>query len=139
LPDSLDRARVWQYNRTVEPTVADMRRYLERKVAARQAAIDTLHAQACADFDAIVDMIVREAQPQRILQWGSLLRPERFRPYSDIDIALEGVTSPALYSQLLGQAEELTRFPVDIVQLERIEPEFRESIEATGRVVYERP
>lgn len=115
-----------------------MRRFLERKVAARDARNASLHAQACADFNAIAEMIVREARPQRIVQWGSLLRPERFRPYSDIDLAVEGVTDPALFSRLLGRAERMTRFPVDIVQLERIEPEFRESIEANGRVVYER-
>lgn len=115
-----------------------MRRFLERKVAAREAEIRTLHAQASADFDAIVDMIVREARPGRIVPWGSLLRPERFRPYSDIDIAVEGVTDPETFSRILGRAHELTRFPVDIVQLERVEPEFRESIEANGRVVYER-
>ncbi len=135
----LDRLPVPRYNASVEPTAAVMRRFLERKVAARQARIDALYAQACADFDAIVDMIVREALPRRIVQWGSLLRPERFRPYSDIDVALEGVSDPALLSRICGLAEELTRFPVDIVQLERIEPEFRESIEANGRVVYERP
>jgi predicted nucleotidyltransferase len=122
----------------VEPAVVDMRRFLERKVASRDAELASLHARACADFDAIVDMIVREARPRRIVQWGSLLRPERFRPYSDIDVALEGVIDPELFSQILGRAEQLTTFSVDIVQLERIEPEFRESIEATGRVVYER-
>ena len=116
-----------------------MRAFLERKVAERRASLGELHARAVADFETIVEMIVREAQPQRIVQWCSFLRPELFRPYSDIDIAIEGVTDPAVLSRLLGLAEEMTRFPVDIVQLERIEPEFREVIEAKGRVVYERP
>lgn len=114
-----------------------MRRFLERKFAERDAEAKSLHARACADFGAIVDMIVREAHPTRIVQWGSLLRPELFRPYSDIDIALEGVTDPELLSRVFGKASELTLFPLDIVQLERIEPEFRESIESTGKVVYE--
>jgi predicted nucleotidyltransferase len=128
-----------RYNGSVDPRVAEMRQFLERKAASREAEIALLHARACADFDAIVGMIIREAHPRRIVQWGSLLRPERFRPYSDIDVALEGVTDPALFSLILRRAEQLTRFPVDIVQLERIEPEFRISIQATGRVVYERP
>ena len=32
----------------------------------------------------------------------------------------------------------MTEFPVDIVQLERIEPEFRELLLKKGRIVYER-
>jgi hypothetical protein len=38
---------------------------------------------------------------------------------------------------LLGDAMALTRFRVDIVQLERIEPEFAELIRLKGKVVYE--
>jgi len=67
-----------------------------------------------------------------------LLRPEKFRDYSDIDIAVEGVILPEAYFQMLGKAQAMTDFPVDIVQLEKIEPEFSESIRKGGKVVYER-
>jgi len=33
---------------------------------------------------------------------------------------------------------KLTHFPLDIVQIEKIEPEFAQSIRQNGRVVYER-
>jgi hypothetical protein len=34
---------------------------------------------------------------------------------------------------------KLTRFSLDIVQIEKIEPEFADSIRQSGKVVYERP
>lgn len=43
---------------------------------------------------------------------------------------------PSAY-RLLGDAMALTRFRVDIVQLERIEPEFAELIRLKGKVLYE--
>jgi hypothetical protein len=39
---------------------------------------------------------------------------------------------------LIGKAQAMTDFPVDIVQLEKIEPEFAESIRTDGKLVYER-
>ena len=82
-------------------------------------------------------MIIGRYSPNRIVQWGSLLNPDQFDESSDIDIAVEGVTDADRYFALLGDAMALTRFRVDIVQLERIEPEFAELIRLKGKVVYE--
>ena len=84
-------------------------------------------------------MIIAQFSPERIYQWGSVLREGAFREYSDIDIALEGVTDAAAFFQILKQAEACTSFPVDVVQLETIEPEFAHSIRNHGVLVYERP
>jgi predicted nucleotidyltransferase len=117
----------------VEARAAIDARYRQR----RQHDLD-LYEKAAADAAAIIDWIASHHASRRIYQWGSLLRPESFRSYSDIDIALEGVLDPAGFFAILGQAEKMTRFPVDIVQLEKIEPEFAESIRETGKLVYER-
>jgi hypothetical protein len=42
------------------------------------------------------------------------------------------------YFRMVGKAQAMTDFPVDIVQLEKIEPEFAESIRTDGKLVYER-
>ena len=83
-------------------------------------------------------MIIRKYQPEKIYQWGSLLNEKNFTERSDIDIALEGITNPADFFALLGNADELTAFPVDIIQLEKIHPLNAESIKKNGRLVYER-
>ena len=71
------------------------------------------------------------------MQWGSLLDLEQFDENSDIDIAIEGITEAERYFALLGDAMEMTRFPLDIIQLEKIEPEFAELILLKGKIIYE--
>lgn len=97
-----------------------------------------LHAQACRDAAKIIRYIASNYRPTRLFQWGSLLDVSHFREYSDIDIALEGILMPADFFQILKDAQRLTTFPVDIVQLETIEPEFASSIREYGKLVYER-
>jgi predicted nucleotidyltransferase len=96
-----------------------------------------LWAQAKQDADAIVAMIIEHHSPVRIYQWGSVIEPAHFAEYSDIDIAVEGLRGPEEYFALLGQAEKLTRFPIDIVELEHIEPEYAEIIRAYGVLRYD--
>ena len=104
----------------------------------KQAANRALHEQAVQDCESLLLMIIKRFDPIRVYQWGSLLHPAQFREYSDIDLAVEGITSPQAYFDMLAEAQAMTRFPVDIVQMEKILPEFAESIRQYGRVVYER-
>ena len=115
-----------------------MRAFLNRRERERSGRIADLHRQATADAERIVAFIRDTYRPTRILQWGSVLDPELFCEYSDIDIAVEGINDAERFFSLLSDAEKMTEFPVDIVQLERIEPEFRELLMQKGRIVYER-
>lgn len=95
--------------------------------------------KARKDFAAISAMIIEKYKPAAVYQWGSLLDGEHFSEISDIDIAVEGVKSPEEFFSLLGDAMNMTEFPLDIVQMEKVEPEFRSQILKRGRIVYERP
>jgi predicted nucleotidyltransferase len=110
---------------------------LRRRESIRKEAFRDRFDAATRDFDRIVGMIVEKYSPKRIVQWGSLLDAEQFDDHSDIDIAVEGILDAESYFALLGDAMKLTRFPLDIVQLEKIEPEFAELILFKGRIVYE--
>jgi predicted nucleotidyltransferase len=112
--------------------------FVRNKEQKRQAALRQRLLQAQADFDAIAAMIIQRYHPRRIYQWGSLLHAEFFSEISDIDLAVEGIQSVQDLFDLLGDAMQLTRFPLDIVQLETIAPEFRWQIVNTGKVIYER-
>lgn len=107
----------------------------ERK---RLEALRKRFREAQSDFKKIVTMIKERYKPLRIYQWGSLLDEEHFSEISDIDLAIEGITSAEEFFKLYGDAEKLTSFPIDIVQIEKIEPEFRELIVKRGRLIYER-
>ena len=110
--------------------------FLRQREAARQRDLDVRYNAAWADFDRIVDMIVREFGPARIWQWGSLLHRRRFSARSDIDVAVEGLGSAERLFELYARAEELTAFSLHIVEMERIEAEYADLIRSSGRLVH---
>ncbi|NOY76039.1 MAG: nucleotidyltransferase domain-containing protein [Kiritimatiellaeota bacterium] len=122
--------RVKNFDYDKARSVLDERVEMERK---RNAA---LAEKAKRDFDAVLN-IVRKYNPERVYQWGSLVDTENFNGNSDIDIAVEGIESAEAFFALHKEAEEATDFTLDLVQLEKIEPEFRNIIKSKGRLVYE--
>ena len=114
------------------------REFLRRRQARQQALLSERFAEAWRDCRAIVKLIAEKYKPRRIHQWGSLLNREHFCVASDIDLAVEGITEPARFFALYGEADRLTGFPLDLVEMEKIEPEFAELIREHGIVVYER-
>jgi predicted nucleotidyltransferase len=113
------------------------RGFVDRRESTRQVALDERFARAQREARAIISFIVSAYGPRRIFQWGSLLDRGRFWEQSDIDIAVEGVTEPERFFRMLGEADGLTDFPLDLVALEKVEPEFKELITCNGRLVYE--
>jgi predicted nucleotidyltransferase len=119
--------------------VSASRAWLRARDQRRAAQRRRLREQAKQDADRIIALIVRGFRPARIYQWGSVVHPEHFAEYSDIDIAVEGLPGGAAeYFRLLAEAEKLTSFPLDIVELEHIELEFAELIRTYGVLRYER-
>ena len=110
--------------------------FLRRREAVRQRELDRHFQTAWEEFHRIVEMFVGEFAPHRIWQWGSLLDRSRFSEWSDIDIALEGLGSAERLFQLHARAEELSTFPLDVVELEHIEPEYAHLIRTSGRLVH---
>ncbi len=115
------------------------RENLSRRNDARQKNLDSLFCKAQHDFDAIVAMIKNKYNPQKIVQWGSLLDRSLFTEVSDIDIAVQGIKRAEQYFALLKDAENLTTFSIDIIQLDKTDSLHRESILKKGKIVYERP
>lgn len=114
------------------------RAFLDQKRRVKEQAVGQLYDQAVRDFTAIKQMIVERYHPLRIYQWGSLLDRSKFREYSDIDIAVEGVDNPEHFFKMYGEAEKMTNFPLDLLDYGKIAPEFVEIIKRKGVRVYER-
>jgi hypothetical protein len=51
---------------------------------------------------------------------------------------VEGILKPSEFFALFGEADQMASLPLDLVALEKIEPEFAEMIRTQGRLVYER-
>ena len=82
--------------------------------------------------------MIKRYNPVKIYQWGSLLKADGFDMNSDIDIAVEGINSTENFFELYGEALSMTNFPIDIVEMEKIDPIHAESIKKHGKVVYEK-
>jgi predicted nucleotidyltransferase len=73
---------------------------------------------------------------EKVVLFGSVIEG-RFGEASDIDLGVEGLEKGS-YIKALVEAESLAGFPVDIKPLEDVRESFRERIEKTGKVLYER-
>jgi len=112
--------------------------FLLEKEQKRNKALDKKYCEAYKDFEKIVNHIIKNYSPTKIYQWGSLLNKSNFSEISDIDIAVEGIVSVEKMFKIYGDIMDLSNFKVDIVQMEKIEPEFAQLIREKGKVIYER-
>ena len=83
-------------------------------------------------------MIWKTYKPRAIYQWGLLLNRDRFSGISDIDIELVGDMPAEAFFEMYGKAMEMTKLPLDIIELDKIHPLHAQSIREKGRVVYGR-
>lgn len=90
------------------------------------------------DAARIIEMIIRDFNPEAIYQWGSVLEQKNFKDYSDIDIAIEGIHALEDRLAIEKKARAITDFPVDIVFLEKTLPAFADIIRMKGKKVYGR-
>lgn len=121
----------------MQVSIEKARMFLKEKERKKTILLDALYERAIRDFNAIKEMIIERYQPRHIYQWGSLLERSLFREYSDIDIAVEGVDDAEQFFKMYGDAERLTNFPLDLLDLNRIEPDFSAGIKQKGVQVYE--
>ncbi len=87
----------------------------------------------------IIHTITAAVQPERIILFGSRVRGVAHR-YSDYDIALEGVNMEHRVERRLREAlnERLGIFAVDLIDIDKVDPEFKELIVQNGVVIYEK-
>ena len=111
--------------------------FLEEKESLEKEKNFKLYREATRDAELIIDMI-RSYNPDRIYQWGSLLDSDMFDSNSDIDIAVEGINSVEDFFELYGKALSMTDFPLDLIEIEKIDTIHAESIKRRGKVVYEK-
>jgi len=58
----------------------------------------------------------------------------RFRPDSDIDLAVEGLAAASFF-RALAQASRLSLFPLDLKPLEDLAPHFKARVRQTGEEI----
>jgi len=119
-------------------SISQMQAFIAEKYADKKRRNEQLWSQASRDAEHIISMIIKKYNPQAIYQWGSILERDNFTEISDIDIAVEGVQSAERFFALYGNAESMTKFPLDIVEMQHVEPEYVHLIKTYGKCVYSR-
>jgi predicted nucleotidyltransferase len=112
--------------------------FIRKKLEKEKAENHRRFEKAWQDFHQITALMIEKYKPIRIYQWGSLLNEQHFSAISDIDVAVEGITDAQTYFEMIGEADEMTDVPLDIVQLEKIDPIHAQSIRTKGKLIYER-
>lgn len=115
----------------------DTARFLAARRERRARHLRELERRANEDARRIITFLIERYRPTRVYQWGSLLKPGEFREWSDIDIALEGLTDPLDGLRAADDAASMTDFPVDLVELDRIDPRHASTIREEGRLVHD--
>jgi len=116
---------------------AARRNYHERTLS-RGHRLHKLWQRARDEADRAVEIVVEKYHPSRVVQWGSILRPDLFTEVSDIDLAVEGIDNAETWSRLERDVASEVTFPLDLVRFERIHGEHQKQILSRGFVRYER-
>ena len=131
--------------------IQKVRIFLDKKNNTARKKNINLWEKANAEFSLVIAMLKRDYKLKRIWSWGSLLKSENFREYSDIDIAIEGLDADSdlnsnqpkevaqIFFELYGKASDLCTFPLDLVELDKMNPNFAAIIRMKGKIIYERP
>ena len=82
-------------------------------------------------------IIGKRINPVRIYIFGSALDPDLFETYSDLDIAVEGLSVKDFY-KAHSIAEEISTVSLDFVNFNRVEDFVKERILRTGKIIYEK-
>ena len=114
------------------------REFIQLKSERKRRESHDLYRKAKKDSEDIIEVIKNNFLVKRIYQWGSILNPERFDENSDIDIAIEGLDSVEDFFKLYGIALTKTSFPLDLVEIEKVDDLNRNSIIKNGKLIYER-
>lgn len=117
-----------------EATMSDYRRaWRERFRGERERAREN-EAAARRELPRAVEILRRHGATQ-VWLFGSLAREGRFRPGSDIDLAVEGIP-PNRLDRALGDLMVALDFPIDLKPMERVDDHFRQAILERGTCIH---
>jgi uncharacterized protein len=69
---------------------------------------------------------------KRVILLGSLVRPDRFTPHSDVDLGTEGLTADSYWEAWRVVEEIIGDRPVDLIDIDGASESMRRSIEQYG-------
>jgi len=87
----------------------------------------------------IVKVLLSYLQPERIILFGSRAK-HRAEKYADFDVAVEGANMDVRMERFIKDKldEKAGIYIVDLINLDKVDKDFRKIILQRGRVIYDR-
>lgn len=118
--------------------IAAVRHNLQARAERERAGRETLRTAAeHIVSEAVQKAIVNFPSVKRVFLFGSVIRPNAFRPDSDVDVAVEGLGVADYFSIWRAIEEAAPGWTIDVRDITQ-PSEFAERVRATGKTVYER-
>jgi len=111
------------------------RHYLQKRFKDKRSDHAKLHSQALRDTERIVAWLVRSRDPRAVYIFGDIIESNLFDEHSRLRVALEGCRKRGLDkgTEDAGEViERMSRFPIDLIDLDECAPALGRSIRQTG-------
>lgn len=112
---------------------------MKQRMETEKRLTDSYKKGQQAIYRDIVRIIKDHLDPQKIILFGSRAIGKE-KEYSDFDIAIEGVEMNIRTERLLKEDldQKLGIYSIDLINLDKVDQEFKKLIVAKGKVIYER-
>lgn len=115
-----------------------MKTYLAKTQKRRKILTEALRKDLKDEAYRLVQLLkTKSFKLKRVYLFGSVTKDKPLAPWSDIDLAIEGLPGYQflkLYAYLLQNS----KFSIDIKPLEELNEQLKEKITKTGEIIYER-
>ncbi|TSA11175.1 MAG: nucleotidyltransferase domain-containing protein [Deltaproteobacteria bacterium] len=108
----------------------------EERARRESAENEAARAKAVQVAQSLTEMLVRNYPVRKVILYGSVIEPGRFKKTSDIDIAVEGLPKKHHF-EALALLMEASPFEVDLKPIEEVSELLRQRM-VKGKVLYEK-
>lgn len=115
--------------------VAQVRQFLLTREEKRRRAKELARQRVVAQLKEALEAVAPLFPVDRVYLYGSILTG-RWRPDSDLDLAVEGDLSPEDFFRLWGELDKRLEQEIDLREIVKLP--FRERVQRKGVVLYER-
>lgn len=106
-----------------------------RKNAAAQVQLANRRRRAIQTARKAAEILYRDFGAKAVILFGSLARRGGFTPWSDIDLAAQGIP-PARFYEAVGIVTGISvEFRIDLVDVESCAPSLQKKIETEGKTI----
>ena len=115
-----------------------MKTYLEKVKERRRKIAKILRRELRQETIRLIHLLLSEDfKFKKIYLFGSLIKDKPLSPWSDIDLAIEGL-SPGMFYKAYACLLKNSRFSVDLKPFEELNTSIKERIIKEGEVIYEK-